>query len=233
MTATEVMKQLEKMGSEQQRKTYARHGCTTPIFGVKIGDLKTIVKKVRGDTALAKELYRTGNGDAMYLAGMIANGKEMTRADLDNWARQASWHMISGATVPSVAAEHPQGWQAAMKWIESSQENISVAGWTTLALIVASKDDTDLDLAGAERLLERVAKEIHEAPNRTRYAMNSFVIAVGGYVKSLTRKALATAEKIRGVKVDMGDTACKVPAAADYIKKMNARGYKKRKTVKC
>src|SRR5678815_2950237 len=98
VTATEVMKQLEKMGSDQQRKTYARHGCTAPMFGVKIGDLKTIVKKIKSDTPLAKELYRTGNGDAMYLAGMIANGSEMTRKDLDDWAKLANWHMISGAT---------------------------------------------------------------------------------------------------------------------------------------
>jgi 3-methyladenine DNA glycosylase AlkD len=227
------MKQLEKMGTEQQRKTYARHGCTAPMFGVKIGDLKTIVKKIKGDTPLAKELYRTGNGDAMYLAGLIANGREMTRKELDEWAAKSSWSMISGATVPSVAAEHPEGWEAAMKWIDSKEEKITVSGWIALGAIVSIRDDEDLDLGAVEKLLDRVVKEIGKAPNDTRYAMNAFVISVGGYVKPLTKKAIAAAEKIGGVKVDMGDTACKVPAAADYIKKMNARGYKKRKTFKC
>src|SRR6266850_8030536 len=128
MNATEVMKQLEKLGSEQQRKTYRNHGCPEPFFGVKIADLKTIVKKVKTDTALAKDLYRTGNSDAMYLAGLIANGGEMTRKDLDDWARKATWSMISGYTVPWVASEHPEGWEAAMKWIDSPEEKISVSG---------------------------------------------------------------------------------------------------------
>jgi len=35
------------------------------------------------------------------------------------------------------------------------------------------------------------------------------------------------------VEVDVGDTACKIPSAAEYIKKCVARGYKKRKSVKC
>src|SRR5256885_8206245 len=44
--------------------------------------------------------------------------------------------MISGYTVPWVAAEHPQGWEAALKWIDSDQEKIQVSGWNTLAAIV-------------------------------------------------------------------------------------------------
>ncbi|HEV8377838.1 MAG TPA: DNA alkylation repair protein [Tepidisphaeraceae bacterium] len=234
MNATEVMKQLEKMGSEQQRKTYERHGCTAPIFGVKIADLKTIVKKVKSDTALAKELYRTGNGDAMYLAGLIANGKELSRKELDEWAAKSPWSMISGYTVPWVAAEHPQGWEAAMKWINSSEEKITISGWNTLGAIVSMREDKDLDIAAIEKLLDRVVKEIGKAPNDTRYAMNGFIIAVGSYIKPLTKKALASAEKIGCVEVELCG-ACKLPAAVDYIKKVIAKGThgKKRTTVKC
>jgi len=68
-----------------------------------------------------------------------------------------------------------------------------------------------------------------------RYAMNSFVIAVGAYVQSLTSLALSAGEKIGEVKVDMGNTACQVPFAPDYIRKVEKRGTigKKRKMVKC
>jgi hypothetical protein len=191
------------------------------------------VKKVKTNTALAKDLYRTGNGDAMYLAGLIANGHEMTRKELDEWATKANWGMISGYTVPWVAAEHPQGWDAALKWIDSAEEKISVSGWNTLAAIVSMRDDKDLDIAAIEKLLDRVVKEIATAPNDTRYAMNSFIIAVGSYIKPLTKKALASAEKIGCVEVELCG-ACKLPAAVDYIKKSVAKGnYKKRKSVKC
>ena len=48
-------------------------------------------------------------------------------------------------------------------------------------------------------------------------------------------EAIDIAKKIGDVYVDMEGTACKVPSAVDYIKKMEAKGYigKKKKTVKC
>ncbi len=74
-----------------------------------------------------------------------------------------------------------------------------------------------------------------ESPDVVRYQMNGFVIAVGCYVKPLSKNAIEAATKIGPVTVDMGDTACKVPFAPDYIRKVEERGTvgKKRKTVKC
>ena len=88
---------------------------------------------------------------------------------------------------------------------------------------------------GLKQLLERIQKTIHQQPNRVRYVMNSFVISVGAYVKSLTNLAMQTATKIGPVTVDMGDTACKVPYAPEYIEKIKKRGSigKKRKSTKC
>jgi hypothetical protein len=65
--------------------------------------------------------------------------------------------------------------------------------------------------------------------------MNGFVIAVGCYVQALTELARKTAQRIGEVSVDMGDTACKVPFAPEYIQKVQDRGTigKKRKTSKC
>jgi len=65
--------------------------------------------------------------------------------------------------------------------------------------------------------------------------MNGFVIAVGSYIAPLTNDAIAAANKIGPVTVDMNGTACKVPDAVEYIKKAEARGAlgKKKKMVKC
>ncbi|HYV37240.1 MAG TPA: DNA alkylation repair protein, partial [Gemmataceae bacterium] len=92
-----------------------------------------------------------------------------------------------------------------------------------------------LDVKELTQLLKRVEKTIHQQPDRVRYVMNSFVIAVGSYVKALTDLALQVAAKVGKVSVDMGDTACKVPFAPDYIKKVQDRGTigKKRKSAKC
>src|SRR5688572_20385471 len=111
MNASEVMKELKKKGTAQTRKTWARHGCPEPFFGVKISDLKVLVKKIKRNTPLAKELYRTGNSDAMYLAGLIGYGAELSRAELQEWAERAQWSMISQYTVPWMASEHPDAWK--------------------------------------------------------------------------------------------------------------------------
>ena len=78
-------------------------------------------------------------------------------------------------------------------------------------------------------------KTIDQQPNDVRYAMNGFVIAVGGSVKALTQKALEAAAKLGPVKVDMGDSACTVPVATEYIRKIIASGRhgRKRAALKC
>jgi hypothetical protein len=123
----------------------------------------------------------------------------------------------------------------ALKWIESKKENEATSGWATLSNLVAIKDDADLDIDELTQLLERVQRTIHKQPDRVRYNMNGFVIAVGCYVKELTQLAVKTAIQIGPVTVDMGDTSCKVPYAPDYIHKVQKRGAigKKRKTAKC
>ncbi|HZN62964.1 MAG TPA: DNA alkylation repair protein [Planctomycetota bacterium] len=235
MNAAEAMKELQKKGTAQTKKTWMRHGCPEPLFGVKVADMKVLMKKTGKDTSLAKELYRTGNGDAMYFAGLIGNGAELSRAELQDWVERATWSMVSEYTVPWMATEHPEGWSLGLSWIESPVEKIASAGWSTLSSIVSNREDKDLDLNAVEGLLDRAAKTIGSAPNKVRYTMNNFVITVGWSVKPLTKKALAAAAKLGKVEVDMGDTACKIPVATDYIKKVMASGRhgKKRATVKC
>jgi 3-methyladenine DNA glycosylase AlkD len=173
-----------------------QHGVKEPIFGVKISELKKIQKRIKKDYQLALDLYDTGVYDAMYLAGLIADDAKMTKKDLQSWVENASSYPLAEYTVAWVAAESPHGWEVALKWIESKKESIAAAGWATLSSLVAIKDDSELDLDKIADLVDRVAKTIHKAPNRVRYWMNNFVIAVGGYVESLTNLAKATAKKI-------------------------------------
>lgn len=205
------------------------------MFGVKVADLKVIQKKVKKDYKLAMDLFATGNYDAMYLAGLIADESKMSRKDIQQWAENAHSSGISEYTVAWVAAESDFGWELGMKWIDSPKEKVASAGWNTLSGVIAMEPDNELDIATIKKLLQRIINEIHSAPNRVRYTMNGFVIGVGGYIKELTKEAIETAKKIGIVYVDMEGTACQVPSATDYIKKMEAKGTigKKKKTVKC
>ena len=218
------MKELEKKGSESIRKIFKNHGGTGPMYGVKIADLKVIQKKVKKDHDLAMGLFATGNYDAMYLAGLIADESKMSKKDIQQWAERSNSKGISEYTVAWEAAESDFGWELGIKWIDSPKENIASAGWNTLSGVIAMKPDNELDIALIKKLLQRIVKEIHSAPNRVRYTMNGFVIGVGAYIKELTKEAIEISKKIGDVYVDMEGTACKVPSAVDYIKKIEARG---------
>lgn len=235
MELNDVMTALEQLGNESTKKTLMRHGATEPLFGVKIGDMKPIVKKLKGRQDLALKLYGTGNLDAMYLAGLVANGADMSKKELESWVKQARSPMVAEYTVPWVAAEHPDARAIALKWMDAKSELIAAAGWNTYCGIVALRPDSELDLAEIEALLTRIKKDINTAPNRVRYCMNSFVIAVGAAVKPLLSKAKALAKSLGQVEVDMQGTACKVPLALDAILKIEDMGRvgTKRKTMKC
>ncbi len=235
MTLDDVMKRLEAKGSESVKRIFLRHGAKEPFFGVKVGDMKPIAKAIKGRQDLALALYATGNSDAQYLAGMVADGAAMSRKELATWARTASWRMVSGTTVPWVASEHPDGFALALEWIDAKAEAVAVAGWATLGAWVATHPDEARDVKALTALLARVEKTMHGERNRVRQQMNSFVIAVGTYVAPLAAKAIATARKVGKVEVDVGDTDCQIPDAETYILK-SRRGAPvapKRKTVHC
>ena len=233
MTTKEILSQLKEMGSETIRRILEKHGAPANQYGVKIEDLKKIQKIVKKDYALSLELYDSGISDAQYLAGLIADETRMTKKDLQHWAETASWHQLNEYTVAWIAAESNHGWELGLKWIDSKKEHVQSSGWATLANVVALKNDEELDLEELKNLLYRAKKEIETAANRVRCTMHVFIISVGGYVKGLTAEAIKIGKSLGHLSMDMGDTACKVPYAPDYIQKMITRGYKKKKMARC
>ena len=194
-----------------------------------------IQKKIKNGYSLSLELYKTGVYDAMYLAGLIAEPLKMSKAEIEEWAETSNSPALCGNMVAWVAAESRYGLELALDWVKSNSEPIATAGWATLASIVALKDDKDLDIALIKELVLQVENNITTSQNKVKSAMNNFIISVGIYVKDLNTFAKEAALRIGKVKVDMGDTACKVPYAIEYIEKAETRGTigKKKKEARC
>jgi hypothetical protein len=235
MTVPEIMDFLQANGSESIKKILVKHGVKEPFFGAKVEHMKVIQKKVKKDYQLAKDLYATGNSDAMYLAGLIADDEQMTKADLQTWVKQAVSQNVGEYTVPWVATGGSHGFGLALEWIDSEEEYIATAGWSTLANWVSLKPDSELDIAALRKLLQRVVETIHSSGNRVISTMNTFIICVGSYVNPLHEEAIEAAKKIGEVTVDKNGTACKTPYAIDYIAKAVSKGSlgKKKTMVKC
>lgn len=235
MNLQEVMDYLESKGSEQTRKIYTNHGAPDNFFGVKVGDLKPIEKKEKHNHELALELYDTGNSDAQYLAGLIANPKEFSKSDFEKWAKNAGWYMVSEYAVAWNLAESPLCMEICSDWIQSDDEKLQECAWAAMAAHLGIVPDDQIDKDFHASLIDFVEKNIHSAANRVRYCMNGYIIALGGSVAELTERCKKAGDVIGKVEVYMGKTSCKVPEIKSYIVKMEEKGRigKKKKTAKC
>ncbi len=125
-----------------------------------------------------------------------------------------------------------------MSWqwnIDVKDETIAATGWCTLRDLVSIKQDSELNIPALKALLKRVEKNIHSSENCVKRAMNGFMISLGSYVVALTDDVIAASQQIGDVEVNVGDTACKTPNAAEYILKVKNKGSlgKKKKMARC
>ena len=235
MNFEDVMHELESLATEKTKNVYRAHGVREPHWGVPTTAMRPLAKKIKRNQPLAEQLYATGNYDAMYFAGMIADPKVMTEADFDRWMDAAYFFMLSDWVVSVSLAETDFAQAVADRWITSGEELRMSAGWACYEWLLGSRPDSKFDPEKIRTMLHTAATTIHDQPNRTRYSMNGFVIAVGVSYLPLHDEAVKVAQKIGKVSVTTEKGACSVPIAADAIQKAkekNRLGFKRR-YVRC
>lgn len=235
MDSHTVMQELEALGKERSKKMYISNGAHEPVFGVATGAMKPIARKIKKDQALAEELYATGNYDAMYFAGVIADPKAMTEADFDRWIDGAYFYMLSDYVVAVTLAEADIAQDVADKWIASGEELKMSAGWSCYCWLLGNRKDEEFSETKLAGMLEQVKETIHHAPERTKSAMSNFVSTVGVSYVPLHEVALQTAKEIGPVEmVREGKKNSTLKAADDILKQVEKGkiGFK-RKYVRC
>jgi 3-methyladenine DNA glycosylase AlkD len=187
MTLNEVMQELHSLSDPQTKKTLMRHGAKEPFYGVKVGEMKKILKKTKKNHELSLQLYATGNSDAMYLAGLMADEQKITKEQLDEWVKAAYWSYLSEFAVPWVASETPYGIELGLKWIDSKEETIASAGWQTLSSCATVMKDEELD----EQLIGAVTVEVDgtacKVPLAVDYIEKNIATGRIGYKKKTAR----------------------------------------------
>jgi len=217
-TVSAVLEELRARGTEQNRKVYRRHGVGGDLFGVSYADLKALKKRLKVNYPLAIQLWASGNHDARILATMIADPAALS-ADVDVWLGDLDSHVLTDAFA-GLVARSPLAVGLLPGWLAAAEEWTARAGWRVLSHLA---EDASLPDDFFLPHLERIQADIHASPNRVKEAMNGALIAVGGYRPGLTERALAVAAAVGQVEVDHGDTNCKTPDAAEYIRKTLAR----------
>lgn len=235
MNAELVMQELEALGTERTKKMYMSNGAHEPLFGVATGAMKPIAKKIKIDQALAEELYATGNYDAMYFAGIIADPKAMTVEDFNRWMEAAYFYMLSDYVVAVTLAEAPIAQEVADAWIASGEELKMSAGWSCYCWLLGNRKDSEFSESKLANMLDVVKNTIHDVPERTKSAMNNFLYTVAISYVPLHEQAVATAQAIGPVEMKRDNKKSTQLNAYETIQKEIERGRIgfKRKYVRC
>lgn len=221
--ASAVLAELEALGTEQNRKIYARHGVTAPMFGVSYGNLKALAKRIKVDHALAVALWDSGNHDARVLAMMVADAKQVAPDQLDRWLADVDNYTLNDA-LTAYAGRTRFVREKAEAWSPSPDEWVSTSGWGLVATLALT--DKTLPDDYFMPYLDRIESGIHQQPNRTRYAMNNALISIGCRSAALHERVQQVTAAIGEVMVDHGETGCETPAVLPYIERTLARkGY--------
>jgi 3-methyladenine DNA glycosylase AlkD len=175
-----AMQELEALSNERMKKSYISNGAQEPLFGAATGKMKPIAKKIKGNQLVAEQLYATGNYDAMYLAGMIADTTSMTESDFERWIDAAYFYIISDHVVSVTLAETDFAQAVADKWIASGEEHecrqvgVAIAGF-------GNRKDEEFSTSKLAGMLEQVKKTIHDSPDRTKSSMNKYMSTLSQY----------------------------------------------------
>jgi 3-methyladenine DNA glycosylase AlkD len=219
MDAAVALASLEKAGTEQNRKTYRRHGAPEPLFGVSFAELNKLAKQIKIDHDLAVTLWASGNTDARMLAAKIADPARIDAATAARWIGESKYHLAVDE-IAGVVARSPLAMTCMAEWVASDDEWLGRAGWAIMAAL--AHDTNGVPDASFTPYIGVIERRIGEAKNRVREGMNRALIAVGSRSAELAETAIAAARRIGPVEINHGDTACQTPDAELYIKKSRA-----------
>ena len=216
MNLETALSRLAAVGTAQNRKVYPRHGIREPMFGVSFRELGRLQREIGEDDELAEQLWATGNHDARMLATRIASPRRTTMERLTHWVVDVDNYVLADA-VAALAARCEDALECLRAWWHLADEWPSTVAFDLVQKLALEGKLDDVEL---ETILEYIEHNIHGMANRTRYAMNGALIAIGGQSERLRAAAIAAADRIGAVHVDHGETGCQTPGAADYIRKV-------------
>jgi len=192
MTVKEILAQLESLGDDARRKHNTKAGAPDNQFGVKLGDIRALAKKIKTDHELALKLWDTGNVEAQLLATLIIKPASLSADELDKLTRSTTCAQVAEWLNSYVVAQHPEKEALREKWMKAKDRWAARAGWNLTASRI-NKGTDDFDLTA---LLDRIEKELPNAKPEVQWTMNNTLGAIGIENAKLRKRAIAIGEKI-------------------------------------
>ena len=175
MTLKETLKQLQALGNAKVRAQNAKSGAGDNQFGVSLGDIRVLAKKIRTDLPLALSLWETGNVDAQFLATLLIQPKKLSAKEVDRMVRSVTFVRVADWLNAYVVRQHPDKEALRQDWMAADDRWAARAGWDLTAERVAKSPD-GLDLPA---LLARIELEMADAEPEVQWTMNNTLAAIG------------------------------------------------------
>ena len=219
MTLKETLKQLEALGNEKMRAQNAKNGAGDNQFGVRLGELRTLAKKIKTNHELALALWETGNIDARLLAILVIKPKSLSAEELDRMVRSVAFVQVADWLNAYVVKRHPDKESLRQSWMAADDPMAARAGWSLTTERVVKRPE-GLDISA---LLDRIESEMGSAAPEVQWTMNFALAEIGIHFPEHRERALAIGEALgiyRDYPVSKG---CTSPFAPIWIKEMVSR----------
>lgn len=220
MTVKEALTQLKALSNETMLAHNTRHGARSNQFGVKMGDIRTVAKKIKANHELALQLWDTENIDARLLAILIINPKKLSIEDINRMVKSETFIQVADWLYSYVIKQYPDNEKLRKEWMKPKADIMCArAGWSLTAGCVSRNPDV-LDLPA---LLDRIEKEMPKAAPEVQWTMNTTLAQIGINFPEHRQRALSIGEKLgiyRDYPVSKG---CTSPFAPIWINEMVRR----------
>lgn len=195
MDKDEVLAWLKKQGTRRTVEGMARYGIVAErAFGVTVGTLRQLQKKLGRDQALSIALWDSGWYEARLLAALVGEPKLVTRRQMNVWAASfENWADCDTACF-HLFDRTPFAWEKAHQWATSPREFVKRAAFAMMAsLTIHDKAAPDSDYLPFLPLIEVGA---HDERNFVKKAVNWALRSIGKRSSTLHAAALPVAERL-------------------------------------
>jgi 3-methyladenine DNA glycosylase AlkD len=219
MTANEILYTLKALGDEKMYAHNKKFGAHDNQFGVKMGDIRALAKKIKTNHELAKQLWETGNIEARFLATLIMVPKLLSPAEIEELVCSERFTQVIDWLYTNVIKEHAAKEQLRQQWLQAENVMAARLGWSLTSGRIARSPE-GLDLPG---ILNRIEREMPTAPTEVQWTMNTALAQIGINFPLYRERALNIGERLgiyRDYPVSKG---CTSPFAPIWINEMVKR----------
>ncbi len=216
MTVKEALKELKALGDAKVRAQNARSGAGDNQFGVSLGDIRVLAKKIKTNHELAVSLWDTGNVDAQFLATLLIQPKKLSAEAMDRMVGSLTFVRVADWLISYVVRQHPDKEALRQKWMTSNDRWAARAGWDLTSERVGKSPD-GLDVPA---LLDRIEAEMADAKPEVQWTMNNTLATIGIHFPKHRKRAIAIGEKLgiyRDYPVSKGCTSPFAPVWINFM----------------